>query len=224
MVAGASPVVAQTTPPVANPPFNVTLPNYNTVPVGELASLEAGAYVARANDTSSAFYNPAGLTRADRTSISGNAGVFQFGSVTPEGLNQSGGSFQQIPAMFAFVLNNLLGREEWAGGVSVARVNAWLQGVDSERTLAAGTTSDRVAYSSESSVSGWLFNLGAGYSNSNRLRLGGSIDVQLTTTERRQSLADQYRTPTGLAALLVGSRSTGSINHLRFTAGAQYQT
>jgi hypothetical protein len=222
MVAGLSPVGAQTPPPVANPPFNVTLPNYTTVPVGELASLEAGAFVARANDTSSAFYNPAGLTRAERTSISGNAGVFQFGSVSPEGLNQSGGSFQQIPAMFAFVLNNLMGREQWAGGLSVARVNAWMQGVDAERTLAAGTSSDRIAYSSESAISGWLVNMGAGYSNSNKLRLGGSIDVQLTTTERRQSIADQFRTPTGLAAVLVGSRGTGWMTHLRLSAGAQY--
>ena len=221
-VAAASPAGAQTPPPVAEPPFNVILPNYNTVPVGELASLEAGAFVARANDTSSAFYNPAGLTRADRTSISGNAGAFQFGSVSPEGLNNAGASFQQIPAMFAFVLNNLLGREQWAGGLSLARVNAWMQGVDAERTLATGTASNRLAYSSESSMSGWLVNLGAGYSNSNKLRLGASLDAQLTMTERRQSLGDQYRTSTGLAAVLVGSKGSASTTHLRVTAGGQY--
>ncbi len=222
IAAGASSAIAQTPPAASEPPFNVTLPNYNTVPVGELASLEAGAFVARANDTSSAFYNPAGLTRAERSSISGNAGVFEFGSVKPEGLNASGASFQQIPAMFAFVLSDLLGHDQWAGGLSVARVNAWMQGVDSERTSPAGASSNRLAYSSLSELSGWMVNMGVGYSNSSRLRLGGSIDFQLTTSDRHQSIADQLRTPAGLAAVLVGSKGTVWMTHMRLTAGAQF--
>ncbi len=222
IAAGASTAGAQTPPPVAQPPYSVVLPNYNTVPVGELASLEAGAFVARANDTSSAFHNPAGLTRAGRTSISGNAGVFQFGSITPEGLESSGASFQQIPAMFAFVLNNLLGKEQWAGGLSVARVNAWNQGVDSERTLTVGSLSERMSYSSVTDFSSWMVNMGVGYSNSSRLRLGGSLDLQLTTSDRRQALGDQFRTASGLSALLVESNGSGWITHLRLTAGTQY--
>ena len=47
-------------PAVTVPPISLILPNYNSVPIGEVAGLEGGAFVARANDTSSGFYNPAG--------------------------------------------------------------------------------------------------------------------------------------------------------------------
>ena len=105
-------------PVVALPPVNVLLPNYNSVTVGEIASLEAGAFVVRANDTSSIFYNPAGVTNADRTSISGSAGVFQLSSVTAREAPTAGTSFQQIPAMFAVVVKDLFGRPNWAGGLA----------------------------------------------------------------------------------------------------------
>ena len=84
---------AQTPPPLpsaAVPPLNIMLPNYNGVPAGEIGSLEGGAYVARANDASAAFYNPAGLALAERNSISGGAGVFQVDSVTPERFSRTG--------------------------------------------------------------------------------------------------------------------------------------
>jgi hypothetical protein len=49
----AGTAVAQT--PAAVPPLNVMRPDYSGVPVGEIASLEAGAFLARANDSSSAW-------------------------------------------------------------------------------------------------------------------------------------------------------------------------
>ena len=122
---------------------SVMLPNYNTVPVGELASLEAGAFVARANDTSSAFHNPAGLTRAERTSISGNAGVFQFGSVSPEGLDVLG---SVVPADSRHVcVRAQRSARQRTSGPAACRWHAstpGMQGVDSERTLAAGSLSE----------------------------------------------------------------------------------
>src|SRR5688500_18269434 len=80
------PAAAQAAPPPATvPAVSVVLPNYSTVPIGEVASLEGGAFVARADDASAGFYNTAGLARAERTSVSGSAGAFQFSSVSPEG-------------------------------------------------------------------------------------------------------------------------------------------
>ena len=108
-----------TLPSVALPPINVLIPNYSGVPIGEVGGLEAGAFLARADDSSSVFYNPAGLTRAEKTSVSGTAGVFQFGGVSAEGLDESARTFQQVPAMFAFVLKDLAGRSNLAGGLSV---------------------------------------------------------------------------------------------------------
>jgi hypothetical protein len=59
---------AETLPTVALPPANVLLPNCGAVPLGEIGGLEVGAFLARANDSSSTYYNPAGLTRAEKTS------------------------------------------------------------------------------------------------------------------------------------------------------------
>ena len=71
----ASPAPAQTapTPVVTVPSVSLILPNYNSVPVGETAALEGGAFVARANYTSAGFYNPAGLALAEQSAISGSA-------------------------------------------------------------------------------------------------------------------------------------------------------
>ena len=111
----AIPASAQEAPPappaVAVPPVNIVLPNYETMPIGETAGLEAGAFVARANDSSAVFYNPAGLARAERTAVSGAAGMYQFNSVSPNNLERGGSSFRQVPAMFSVVLHDLLGRE-----------------------------------------------------------------------------------------------------------------
>jgi hypothetical protein len=136
-------------PSVAVTPTNILLPNYSGVPIGEIGGLEVGAFLARANDSSSVFYNPAGLTRATQTSVSGTAGVFQFGSVFADTVGQSAHSFQQVPAMFAFVLKDFLGRSDVAAGLSVARTTAWQQSVDFARTTQTGAAIDRLSYSSD---------------------------------------------------------------------------
>ena len=142
-------------PTVALPPVNILLPNYNGVTIGEIASLEAGAFIVRANDTSSIFYNPAGVTNAERTSISGTAGVFQLSTVTAREAPTSGSSFQQIPAMFAVVVKELFGRPNWAGGLAVSRVNAWGQEVTG-RTHAPGRQYSRSAVVCQRVIDGRL--------------------------------------------------------------------
>ena len=82
---------------------------------------------------------PAGLALASRTSVSGSAGVFQITSVAPEGLTNVGGSFQHIPSLLGVVLPTLLGRERWAGGFSLTRVNAFAQSFAGERQLDSPT-------------------------------------------------------------------------------------
>ena len=131
-------------PAIAVAPTNVLLPNYSGVPIGEIGGLEVGAFLARANDSSAVYYNPAGLTRAEQTSVSGTAGVFKFGAVSADGVAESARSFQQLPAMFAFVLKDPLGHQHLAAGLSVARTSAWQQKVDFARTTTTGTTTDRM--------------------------------------------------------------------------------
>src|SRR5690349_18068359 len=42
-------------------PKNIILPNYDNVLIGPVEAVEAGAYLARTQDASASFYNPAGL-------------------------------------------------------------------------------------------------------------------------------------------------------------------
>lgn len=219
-------VSAQSTlplPSVAVAPTNVLLPNYSGVPIGEIGGLEVGAFLARANDSSSVFYNPAGLTRAEQTSVSGTAGLFQFGTVSGDHVGESGHSFQQVPAMFAFVLKDFLGRDNLAAGLSIARTTAWQQSIDFARTTQTGTATDRLSYSSQAQLDSYLGSAGFGYASSGKWRTGFSVDGQYTSSERRQAVADQYRTAIGLTALSVNARSEASAIHLRLTAGTQYQ-
>ena len=65
-------------------PVPAVLPNYNGVAIGEIGSLEANAFLVRADDSSAAFYNPAGLTLPVQSSVSGSAGVLQFTNVSPD--------------------------------------------------------------------------------------------------------------------------------------------
>jgi hypothetical protein len=215
--------VAQTAPPaVATAPLNILVPNYNSVAVGEIGSLEANAFLARANDASSAFFNPAGLTLATQTSVSGSAGVYQFASVAPESIPGKGGSLQQVPSLVGLVVPRLLGKERWAAGFSLSRVNAWEQSSDLQREVTVAGGRERVAYSSASLLRGLQANLGVGYSNGRKLRFGGSFDLQLTDSDRSESLGSQYVTGTGLSALVVESHGKTSLWHLRMTAAAQY--
>ena len=225
LVVARVPAAAQTSPPPATvPAVSVVLPNYNTVPIGEVASLEGGAFVARADDASAGFYNTAGLARAERTSVSGSAGAFQFSSVSPEGLNNVEGSFQQIPSMFGLVVHNLLGHPTLAGGLSIVRVNAWAQAVEAESIRPGiGGGSNRFRFSTDASFDAWQTSLGVAYDRSERFRLGASLDGQYTWAWRRQSIADQLTTASGLGALNVNAIGNLSVSHLRATLATQIE-
>src|SRR5215467_9078336 len=89
---------APQTTDLVKPPVNILLPNYNTVPVGPNAGLE-GAYVARVGDPSAGWINPAGLSRGEKTEVSGSSGLYELATVTPTGFGNSGGSFNDIPSL-----------------------------------------------------------------------------------------------------------------------------
>jgi long-subunit fatty acid transport protein len=209
--------------PVTAPPVSLLLPNYNSVPVGEVAALEGGAFVARANDGSAGFYNPAGLAHAEQSSISGTAGAYQLSSVTPEGLTNIQSSFQQIPSQLSVVVNDLFGRENWAGGFIVTRTNAWRQAVDAVGTRSITGRETRLRFSTDATYDSWLGSLGVGYAASDRLRVGASIDGEYTFIARRQAITVQSVSNTDVAVVSLGSLGDASASHLRATVGAQYR-
>ncbi len=224
VLAVVAPVAAQTAPlpPAAVPPQNVFLPNYNSVAIGEIGSLEANAFIARADDSSAVWFNPAGLALAKQTSVSGSAGLFQYSSVSPEDMQKAGSSLDWVPAMASLVVKDLFGYQNWSGGLAVTTVNAWSQTVDAERNFVVGPTNERVMYSSTAEMKGWMVDVGAGYSTGGRWRAGATLDGQVTTTRQNVALSDQFQMVTGLNAVNLQAHGDAWFLHLRFTGGVQF--
>src|SRR5262245_59545703 len=87
---------------VTTPPPNLVVANYNSTSVGPYGGLEGSAYVARIDDPSASWFNPAGLARQRSPQITGSAGVYQRTLVAPRALANEGGSFQQLPSVVGF--------------------------------------------------------------------------------------------------------------------------
>lgn len=81
---------------------SIVLPNYNSNPIGERAGLQGGAFISRVNDASASWYNPAGLVKAQKSSISGNASAFAIaqGKKTDD---DEGSTFVPIPSLIGNV-------------------------------------------------------------------------------------------------------------------------
>ena len=218
----AAPAAAQSLPQVAVPPLSITLPNYSSVAVGEIGSLEANALLTRASDSSTAWYNPAGLSLAERSSVSGSAGTFQFGRIRLEEVESTGGSFQQIPSTVGFTVKNLFGREGWAGGLAIAHVNAWSQALSAVQGAAAAPNAGRTMFSGLSRMSGWMASLAVSRRSGRQVRVGASLDLQRTDIERDGTQSALLLTGGGLGSFLVDSKASASFTHLRASMGAHY--
>jgi hypothetical protein len=221
-VAGPDAVFAQTPPTtdLVTPPGNVLLPNYNNVPVGPNAGLEGNAYVARVSDPSAAWLNPAGLSRAKASEISGSAGLFQLASVSPSTLPDTGGSVQQLPSLVGFTIANAM-RKGWTAGLSILTATSWSQQTDSQLVVDHGTSRERFAYSADSDYQQHVGAASVGYT-AGGLRMGGGLAFVYTSISKNEVISDRLAGPTNLRTLLFETRATGSALQLRPLFGAQF--
>src|SRR5262245_7429294 len=219
-------LLAQNPNPIIQPPgFTLTLPNYLMTPIGQVGGLEGGAFVARANDASSNWYNPAGLALAHESSVSSSAGSYQLLSVIPKDLQSedSGGSSQQVPALVGVVVKRLFPDKRWTLGFSAVRTNSWQQETDAQIDELALPSSRLLSYSAASQFRRNEFSLGMGFGDQGPWRFGAATSIANTTVSAVGSLGDQVVTPTGLDAALADRRVSGNITQLRLTGGVQYQ-
>src|SRR5262245_155110 len=212
---------AQAIDPVATPPPNVVLANYDAVPVGPFGGLEGSAYVARVSDPSAAWFNPAGLSRQTRAQISGSGGAYQWTAVSPKDLPHSRDAVQQLPNFVGFTIH--LGERLTAGAVLLT-TNAWTQEVDSQILTAAATGPERVAYSADSAFTRRVAAIGAGYDSGGAWRFGAGLAFSLTDLRLVQGISDRVADGGGVNTLLVSARGTGTAVQLRAQAGVQYDT
>lgn len=204
--------------PLLTPPQNFVLPNANGVPVGPFGGLEAGAYVARVNDPSATWFNPAGLSRAKTTQISGSAGLYQFISVSPSSLPNPGGGLQQVPNLVGFSVSM---SERCSAGFAIVTTNSWQQETDSEIIAGTAASGERFGYSAQAEFSKRDINFSAGCERG-RMRYGGGLTIAMTDLQLVDSVSDRVSSATDLRTLLISARKSGSSQILRPLFGVQF--
>jgi hypothetical protein len=210
--------LAQDTAITSFPP-NIIVPNYNGIPTGPLGGLEGSAHIARAADTSAPWFNPAGLSQAG-TQLSGSVGNYQFTTVTPKRLPNTGGSTQHLP-------NLVGGTAKWKGftaGFALITTVAWGSGLDSVYTFSdADGNPERFGYSAGSSMSQRVTAGAVGYDLGHQWRVGAGVALTSTSIGSDQVISDRINSAAGIRTLLFASRAGGSIDALRGVFGVQFQ-
>jgi hypothetical protein len=207
------------------PGFTLTLPNYNMTPIGQVAGLQGGAFIARANDPSSNWYNPAGLALAQKSSISSSAGTYQSFSLVPDDLSSedSGGSSQTVPALVGVVVKNIFGDKKWTAGFAAVRTNSFEQETDAQIADLLTSPQHLLDYSADSQFRRTEYSFGLGYACGRAWRFGAGLAVANTNLRAVGAISDQRVQTDGLDAGLAARRASGSVTQLRLEGGAQYQ-
>lgn len=213
-----SPAQAQQPSQAITPPANPVLSNVNGVPIGPFGGLEGGAYVARVDDPSASWFNPAGLSRATTSQISGNAGLYQFTSVVPTVLPNSGGGLQQLPNLVGYVAGTSAG---CTFGFAFLTTNSWAQETNSQLIIGSAASGERFGYSANAEFSRRYFAFSSGCQRG-RWRLGGGLAFSLTNLSLVDTASDRLSSATGLSTALITSRRSGSAFQLRPIFGAQF--
>jgi long-subunit fatty acid transport protein len=179
--------------------------------------LEASAYVARANDPTAVWFNPAGLSRAAGAQITGSAGLYQFTTVSPRSSANTGGSTQVVPNVVGFTVKT----HKLTLGAALVTTLSWQQETDTQIIDTAGNP-ERFAYSADSNLTQRVMSLAVGYDSQGKWRFGAGLGLSYTSARMVQATSDRIADPTDLRTLLVSSRLTGLTLQLQPVLGMQF--
>lgn len=205
-------------PEVLTSPPNIVVPNYEGVPVGPFAGLEGGAFVARTDDPSASWFNPAGLARAKGAQLSGSAGMYQYTKLSPEISPGAGSSVQHVPNLVGFTMQT--GHKLTLGSAILTPVS-WAQTTNLEVLVPSGANMERFAYVADSEFNRRVIAFSAGYDSEKSWRVGGGLTLTYTSLRMTQMTSDRIAEPTGLRTLLVSSAIRGSDMKIGAVGGIQ---
>jgi hypothetical protein len=203
-------------------PSNIILPNFNSQQPGVTGSLEAGAMVARGEDASATWYNPAGLSRIESSSMTGSAGAVQWMWVTPNAFSNKGHSANHLPVQLGLAWKEPFDYLGWTMAFNFSSSNSWQHDLSSELQVGTTQAPERFAYAASSRYTRYVASVGGGYTPDKKMRFGGSLDIELTRMNQAQSVNDRILGTPRLTSLLVASYSNSAFTHLRATVGMQY--
>lgn len=222
-------------------PVTGIIPNYDRVAVGQSEALEGGAYVARSGDAGSNWYNPAGLVQVDKVSVNAAASGYELTSTSLEGLGTatSRTRFTPVGRYFGLVVGKpIVKGNNVRLGISFSRPVGWDPGVieSSIRFTPASGGDEILGFNTLVTFNTSMPTAAAGFRLSDRLRVGASATLAITTLSVSQLLVDRLvagstasgldRTATVDASnkqfILAGGVQWDATKHLRL--GAQVRT
>ena len=206
-------------------PKALLFPNYDNVQVGKSQALEGGAYIARANDASANFYNPAGLVAAEKTSLNASSTGYVYSRLTSKasGTSLSTSKFDNVPGYFGAAIEPpFVDTRDWRLGFSVTRSVSWTPGGIDQTIAPTASDFDRVTFSTEASFTTLLYQLAAAWAPLKTLRLGASGGLAQTSFSSRVSLSGAASPEGQLGQFLSTLRANGTDYSIAFAVGAQW--
>jgi hypothetical protein len=219
------PVAAPAQPTPLPTPKNVVLPNYDNVFIGTVEALEAGAYLARTDDATASFYNPAGLAAAPKTSLSASANGFFWTQLTSRTLGQSTttSQFASTPGHFAIVLGPpFIKSDRLRLGFSLTKAVSFTPAGTDQASQPSPDTIPPLTYSSHVDFSTVMAAASLGYRASPTVRLGISTALAYSSYSDQETLSGDTTQFGQLGHFISTLRASGSIYHLVLSAGAQW--
>ncbi len=205
-------------------PKNIILPNYDNVLIGPVEAVEAGAYLARTQDASASFYNPAGLAAAD-TSLTASASGFVWSRLRSEALGQSTSHsrIETTPGYFAIVVGTPIFKADVLRvGFSVTNAVAWSPSGIDEVLEAPPASGQRLTYSSKVGFSSVVPTLSVGYKLTPTVRLGAGVGLAHTAYTDTETFSGEILISGSAARFISVLRASGDIYHLAVSAGVQW--
>ena len=207
------------------PPTSI-LPNYDRLPIGQTEALEAGAYLARAEGASAAWYNPAGMALAEKSGFNASAVAYEWNSVSVEGVGTSTtrSRFSSVSTLVAAVIGQpIIHSERWRLGFALGKPVSWQPGrSDGAFTLPTSRGDARFSYSSDVSFSTLVPAFAAAYAPRKGLRFGTSVGIGWTGLDQVQDVTARTVSADSVISLRRSFQSDGQSAAALFTLGAQW--
>ncbi|MDA3961129.1 MAG: outer membrane protein transport protein [Planctomycetota bacterium] len=173
--------------PILEPPTSAP-GNYSRLATGHFGAVEEGAVIARGFGPEAAWFNPAGLAHEHRTTLSGNASLFE--RVDMEVSGDSSSTPSSALGMYPVFVGNsfpLVEPEEgrpWVLGLALVTTESWNQKVSLDVEVdEGGGLSRTVSFDNSSEVTGLVPTVALGVQWNEHWSFGANLRVQYSSYE-----------------------------------------
>jgi hypothetical protein len=206
-------------------PKALIFPNYDNVLVGENQALEGGAYIARTNDASANFYNPAGLVASEGTQLNASSTGYVYSRLSSQasGASISTSRIDNVPGYFGIVIGPpLFDTRKFRAGFSVTRDVSWNPGGIDQAIPQTGPPFDRVTFSTNASFQTELIQAAGAWAPVSPLRVGLAVALAETTFSSNVTLSGPQSPAGDVGQFLSTERASGNDYAILFGLGVQW--